>query len=253
MKQEYKDFRNVCFLPIDLPYQKINLDELEVFHDRNYMWPPDVVTESYSADKLENAPYVETAPHELWRIVCILGQIDEEDFGKADKVRESWLNRLTRKRKVNVNPALPKELYGIVKLIEQLPIQCNHAELIRQRRDVPLHMDVPGLSQSDHSTLRPLEPSGYRLLINDVRDPSLFWTESLEQQDPEDYKFMELPMDTNTFVLNELDRPHGAKKIEQQKFVVTTTGSIDPDKHLETLTRSWEKYKDYAIEFGDRK
>ena len=53
MKKEYKDFRNVCFLPIDLPYQKIDLDELEVFHDRNYMWPPDVVTESYSADKLE--------------------------------------------------------------------------------------------------------------------------------------------------------------------------------------------------------
>ena len=59
--------------------------------------------------------------HELWRIVCILGQLDEEDFGKADKVRESWLNRLTRKRKVNVNPITKKELYGIVKLIEQLP------------------------------------------------------------------------------------------------------------------------------------
>ena len=73
----------------------------------------------------------------------------------------------------------------------------------------------------------------------------------MQTQDPEDYKFMELPMDTNTFVLNELDRPHGAKKIEQQKFVITTTGTIDPDKHLETLSNSWNKYKNYAIEFGD--
>jgi hypothetical protein len=112
-------------------------------------------------------------------------------------------------------------------------------------------MDVPGLSQSDHSTLRPLEPSGYRLLINDVREPSLYWTQSLQHQKEEDYRFMDLPMDTNSFVLNELNRPHGAKKIEQQKFVITTTGSIDPDKHLETLVRSWNKYKDYAIEFED--
>ena len=70
MKKEYKDFRNVCFLPIDLPYQKIDLDELEVFHDRNYMWPPDVVTESYSADKLENAPK------------AFIGLLQGENFGK---------------------------------------------------------------------------------------------------------------------------------------------------------------------------
>ena len=84
-----------------------------------------------------------------------------------------------------------------------------------------------------------------------MREPSLFWTSHITKQDPKDYQFMELPMDTNTFVLNELNRPHGAKKIEQQKFVVTTTGTINSKKHLETLVRSWNKYKDYAIEFGD--
>ena len=30
-------FNKLSFLPIDLPYEKINLDELEVFHDRNYL------------------------------------------------------------------------------------------------------------------------------------------------------------------------------------------------------------------------
>ena len=54
-------------------------------------------------------------------------------------------------------------------------------------------------------------------------------------------------MTTNVFVINELDMPHGADKIEEQKWVVTTTGAIDPKKHLKMLEQSYEKYKDCAI------
>ena len=56
-----------------------------------------------------------------------------------------------------------------------------------------------------------------------------------------------MPMTTNAFVINELDMPHGADKIDQQKWVVTTTGSIKPEQHLEMLEKSFEKYKDCAI------
>lgn len=260
MKKEFNDYKDVSFLPIDLPYEKINLDELEVFHDRNYLWPPDVIKESYGGGAVKDAPYVEEHPHQIWRIVCLLGQLDDHEFSDPKAVRRSWVNRLERKQPVKINPALPKELYGVIKLIDQLPIQCNHAELIRQRKDVAVHHDVSKLGTDGHKQLIPFEPSGYRLLINDIRKPSFYFSKHRNdipieehrtylESHPEDKDYINLPMDTNTFVINELWHPHGADKIDEQKFVVTTTGALKPEEHIKVLNRSWEKYKDYVIQY----
>ena len=100
MKKEFNDYKDVSFLPIDLPYEKINLNELEVFHDRNYLWPPDVIKESYGGGAVKDAPYVEEHPHEIWRIVCLLGQLDDHEFSDPKAVRRSWVNRLERKQPV---------------------------------------------------------------------------------------------------------------------------------------------------------
>ena len=262
MSSETEKFSKLSFLPIDLPYEKINLDELEVFHDRNYLWPPDVIQESYGGGAVKDAPYVEEHPHQIWRIVCLLGQLDDNEFNDPKAVRRSWVNRLERKQPVKINPALPKELYGVIKLIEQLPIQCNHAELIRQRKDVAIHHDVSKLGADQHSQLMPFEPSGYRLLINDIRKPSFYFCKHKNsmpieehrkhiETHPEEKDFIDLPMDTNTFVINELWHPHGADKIDEQKFVVTTTGAIKPKEHIEVLDRSLKKYKDYAIQYNE--
>ena len=80
-----------------------------------------------------------------------------EDWIDAAKVRTSWSSRLERTQEVKNNPNLPEELQGIIKLIEQLPIQCNHAELVQQRKDVPLHNDAA--VDLDSSKLSPYERS----------------------------------------------------------------------------------------------
>ena len=33
MNQEFDKFKKIAYLPIDIPYEKLDLDELEVFHD----------------------------------------------------------------------------------------------------------------------------------------------------------------------------------------------------------------------------
>ena len=246
MNNRFEKFKKLAFLPIDIPYEKLDLDELEVFHDRNYLWPPDVVTKGYGnkPEHLKETIDIERHPHDYWRIVPLLGQMDPEEFSDPAAVRRSWLNRLERKREVNVHPNLPKHLYGLINLIKQLPIECNHAELVRQRKDVPLHNDASRGANEGKESLLPFEPSGYRLLINDIRDDSFYFSPKYGSKEKH---YVDMPMTTNAFVINELDMPHGADKIDQQKWVVTTTGSIKPDQHLEMLEKSFEKYKDCAI------
>jgi len=69
-----------------------------------------------------------------------------------------------------------RHLYGLIKLINQLPIQCNHAEIVRQRENVPLHNDASRGANEGQESLLPFEPSGYRLLINDIRKNSFYFS-----------------------------------------------------------------------------
>mgnify|MGYP001340991153 FL=1 len=112
MDHRFEKFKKLAFLPIDIPYEKLDLDELEVFHDRNYLWPPDVVKEGYGnkPEHLKETIAIERYPHKFWRIVPLLEQMDPNEFSDPAAVRRSWLNRLERKRQVNVHPNLPKEL-----------------------------------------------------------------------------------------------------------------------------------------------
>ena len=252
MNQEFNKFKKIAYLPIDIPYEKLDLDELEVFHDRNYLWPPDVVTSNYGNKPIKDnltTKDIEIHPHKFWRIVPLLGQMDLEEFNDPKAVRRSWLNRLDRKRKVNVHPNLPKHLYGLIKLINQLPIQCNHAEIVRQRENVPLHNDASRGANEGQESLLPFEPSGYRLLINDIRKDSFYFSPTYRLEDRGTKHYVNLPMTTNAFVINELDMPHGADKIDEQKWIVTTTGSINSDSHLKMLEKSFKKYKDCIIRY----
>ena len=52
-------------------------------------------------------------------------------------------------------------------------------------------------------------------------------------------------------MINELVYPHGAKKIDELKWVVTATGPIDAEKHLELLEKSYKKYSDKIIQFTE--
>ena len=36
MDNNFEKFKKLAFLPIDIPYEKLDLNELEVFHDRNF-------------------------------------------------------------------------------------------------------------------------------------------------------------------------------------------------------------------------
>jgi len=250
MNDKFEKFEKLAFLPIDIPYEKLDLEELEVFHDRNYLWPPDVVSGNYGNKPIKDHPTttdIEIFPHKFWRIVPLLGQLDPKEFTDPGAVRRSWLNRLKQKRKVNIHPNLPECLYGLIKLINQLPIQCNHAEIVRQRKNVPLHNDASRGANEGEESLLPFEPSGYRLLINDIRKDSFYFTPTYKPEDRNTKHYIDIPMTTNTFVINELDMPHGADKIDEQKWIVTTTGIIDSEKHLEMLERSYEKYKNCAI------
>lgn len=249
--KRFEKYQNIAFMPLDIPYEKLDLEELQVFSDRNYIWPPDVHTNLYGNKKNKHGEYVEKHPHMIWRIVCLRGQGFEknEDWTNAAKVRTSWSNRLERTQEVKNNPNLSEELQGIVKLIEQLPIQCNHAELVQQRKDVPLHNDAA--VDLDSSKLSPYEPSGFRLLLNDVRKPSFYFCKQHKPSETDPLLYVDVPMDTNAFVINELVYPHGAKKIDELKWVVTATGPIDAEKHLELLEKSYKKYSDKIIQFTE--
>ena len=248
--KRFEKFQNIAFIPLDIPYQKLDLEELQVFSDRNYIWPPDIHTKNdlYGSKKNKHGEYVERHPHTLWRIVCLRGQGFEkpEDWTNASMVRTSWSSRLKRTKEVKNNPHLPKELYGLIELIEKLPIQCNHAELVQQRNDVPLHNDAA--VDLDSSKLTPYEPSGFRLLINDIRKPSFYFCNSNKD---EDRYYVDVPMDTNAFAINELVYPHGAKKIDELKWVVTATGTINPEEHLELLEKSYKKYSNKVISYTE--
>ena len=81
MNNNFEKFKKLAFLPIDIPYEKLDLNELEVFHDRNYLWPPDVVTKGYGnkPEHLKETVEIERHPHDYWRIVPLLGQMDMPD------------------------------------------------------------------------------------------------------------------------------------------------------------------------------
>jgi hypothetical protein len=252
MNKSFDKYHHIAFMPIDIPYQKLDLEELQVFSDRNYIWPPDVHTNLYGTKKQKHGEYVERHPHKIWRIVCLLGQgfINSEDWIDAKVVRKSWMRRLERTSTVRINPNLPKQLYGIIDLINQLPIQCNHAELVQQRRDIPLHNDAA--IDMDKDKLSPYEPAGYRLLLNDIRKPSLYFCQGHTSSVDNIKYYMDLPMDTNAFVINELDMPHGAHKIDELKWIVTTTGKLDSEKHLKLLEKSYNKYSDKIISYKEK-
>lgn len=249
--KRFEKYQNIAFMPLDIPYESMDLEQLQVFSDRNYIWPPDVHTNLYGDKKNKHGEYVEKHPHMIWRIVCLRGQGFEknEDWIDAAKVRTSWSNRLERTQEVKNNPNLSQELQGIIKLIEQLPIQCNHAELVQQRKDVPLHNDAA--VDLDSSKLSPYEPSGFRLLLNDIRKPSFYFCKEHKPSEENPLLYVDVPMDTNAFVINELVYPHGAKKIDELKWVVTATGPIDAEKHLQLLEKSYNKYSDKIIEFTE--
>ena len=49
--KRFEKYQNIAFMPLDIPYEKLNLEELQVFSDRNYIWPPDIHTNLYGNKK----------------------------------------------------------------------------------------------------------------------------------------------------------------------------------------------------------
>jgi len=84
------------------------------------------------------------------------------------------------------------------------------------------------------------EPCGYRVLISGKRSNSLY----IEHKGKKVYPV--LPEETDTYVLGHTNMPHGVE-YEPGRNTMFMHFEIDATKHLEMLSRSYKKYKDYAI------
>ena len=87
------------------------------------------------------------------------------------------------------------------------------------------------------------EPSGYRMMFFGDRQ-SLYYKIDGEK------KYMNLPEETDSYVLQTYDAWHGLKRTQKDidnRLVLFAVGCVDVDKHYNLINRSIEKYSDYCI------
>ncbi len=110
---------------------------------------------------------------------------------------------------------------------------------------------------SINSSTNPCEPAHYRALISGPVGETMYATRQWYSEDiPESlfhekkYRFMELPEDTNSFVMNMRDSYHGSR-FKGPKLVLLTTGFVNQEKHEALIKRSVEKYPEYVIRVSE--
>ena len=64
------------------------------------------------------------------------------------------------------------------------------------------------------------------------------------------YRYMDLPEDTNSFVMNMRDNYHGSR-FRGAKLVLLITGFLNQEKHEELVKRSVAKYPEHIIRVSE--
>ena len=194
---------------------------------------------------------MDTGHHDgLWKCLPLIGRVQSQvDFKSAEAFELAWEKRYSLTGAVLVNQQVLEKLPALFAHIMSLPLKVTHAQILCQTADVGKHYDLKheGMSYFDDypGINDEVEPAGYKVLLNQTDRKSFYVAEAFGKTN----HYIVLPSDTNTFVINEKTFPHGAKKLDDEKYIVSIFGLIDKEKHLELVKRSAEKYPSFVIQF----
>lgn len=131
----------------------------------------------------------------------------------------------------------------VIDWISKLPIlSIRNIKFNIQNSEVPSHIDFTNPSENielfkNNSTN---EPCGYRVLLNGSRNNSLYVIKNGTKV------YTTMPEDTDVYVLGHTNVAHGVD-FEPGRKTLFLHIEVDGVKHNELLTRSYEKYKNYAL------
>lgn len=215
----------LAFCPLDLPKVFVDEDLINVLVD-----------------------YYNPGHHDgIWDTLPLIGRVDsQEDFKSAPKFEIAWQRRYDKTGEILKNKSVESELKSVFKLFEILPMVVTHAQILRAKRAVPKHFDMKHKKGEFINDLPQdsFEPNGWKILLNKTNEQSFYVCKDWNSEPV----YINLPENTNTFVINEKSHPHGSKFVEE-KCVVSIFGLVHRDKANNLIKRSYQKYNDYVIEF----
>lgn len=222
---------NVAFCPIDLPF--VSVDE-------------SVVSDLIDAHN--------TGHHDgLWKALPLLGRVrSQAEFSNAAAFEMAWERRYDLDGEVLFNQEILVPLKPILDQIARLPMIATHAQILSQISDVGKHFDLkndqgrPGTYVDDHPGLNDdNEPGSYKIMLNCLDEKSFYVSCGFGQPNV----YVSYPPESNTFVINEKQFPHGATMPSKPKFIVSIFGLIDTAQHKHLLTQSIAKWSNHVIQF----
>lgn len=227
-------FENLAYVPLDIPAIEFDLIELNTL---------------FSNNGLPHHPY----PH-IWDALAACGRI--QNFDDPIDCDRAWNERYILEGDVLFNPHLSSSLRDSLKfMLDNLPYKkYTFAQILSQKITVAPHQD--GLYNPSENVRDAVyrgpggfnnepEPAGLKVMLTH-RGAKCFY---LSEKAGSLRNFIRLPEDTNCFAINERKFFHGAKYLGEPKYILSTFGIIDIDKHVEIISRSLKKYEEYAIRF----
>jgi hypothetical protein len=150
------------------------------------------------------------------------------NYGKS-----TWLDELTssqEKFKEYIDNFLPFDNLVNIKIHHPHRQGSMHIDFIDYDKNVDLYK---------HN--RDMEPCGYRMVIAGSKKGDLVIDTGKRKRIPE------LPEDTDWYVTGHTNVLHGNTRYCPERYIVFCHIWVNKDSHQKLLTRSLEKYKDYAI------
>lgn len=228
------NFSTLAYVPLDIPAINFNLEDLNTL---------------FSSYKLPHHPY----PH-IWDAFCACGRVNT--WNDPIDTDRAWNERYILEGNVPFNPYLPEGLKSDLKfMLDRLPYKkYTFAQILSQKITVAPHQD--GLYNPTEAVRDAVyrgpggfndepEPAGLKVMLTHKSARCFYLSEKAGST----RNFIRIPDDTNCFAINERTFFHGAKYLGEPKYILSTFGIIDPDKHHELIARSLEKYHEYAIRF----
>ena len=229
----YKNFANLAYLPLDLPKIKMSYSDL---------------VKLFKEQSQPHYPY-----SNLWSSVTVTGDI--KNFQDPEECYAAWSNRYSMtKKSIKINPLISANILQLLlKKTEALPYKvCVFSQILSQQADIPPHRD--GLYKNINSLKKALkenpsdfkkqpEPAGLKIMLSHTSVKSLYVCKTVKSH----RQFVKLPQTTMSFALNERTFFHGAKAPKKQKFILSTFGIIDKNKHQNLIERSFRRYNENAI------
>ncbi|MCZ0932208.1 MAG: hypothetical protein OXJ52_03535 [Oligoflexia bacterium] len=230
-----KKLSTLAYVPLDLPKIKVPYSDL---------------IKLFNSQGQAHYPYPS-----LWHSITVTGNI--KNFQDPIECDTAWKNRYSITTKsIKLNPFIPYNILKILlKQISALPYKvCMFSQILSQQTEIPPHKDGPyknknclkmALKENPIDFSEQPEPAGLKILLSHTSVSSLYVCKTVKSR----RQFIRLPKNTTSFALNERTFFHGAKAPKKSKFILSTFGIIDKNRHKNLMKKSLRRYGDKAIWF----